>query len=260
MRQRLRRRLASLTLLDIAAGAAVSAIPLAAANAQPLPSFNWSGFYWGAHAGYRTADANFTAGAYTFASGFGPMSYPARNDRFDFDGFIGGPHVGYNWQFNPNWLFGFEADWDWGKSKKGVTATHTNNPTVADGFTTRRSDLTLEWQATIRARTGVIVQSVLWYVTSGVAFAHIKWTDSTSLVGDDAGEAASTSFNVSKTLTGFVVGAGLEQMFAPNWTWRVEYLYENFGNVSLPHGFGQTGNLDLEHIHKVRFGISFKTP
>jgi len=63
-------RLASLTLLDIAAGIAVSAAALPALAADmptkapaPIaaPVYNWTGFYLGAHAGYRWADADLTS-------------------------------------------------------------------------------------------------------------------------------------------------------------------------------------------------------
>jgi opacity protein-like surface antigen len=47
-------------------------------------------------------------------------------------------------------------------------------------------------------------------------------------------------------------------MLASNWIARLEYLYEKFGDVGVPHGFGlQTGTLDLK-VNKVRVGISYK--
>jgi len=60
MSKKTRCRLASLTLLDLAAGIAVSAaaLPALAADmptrAPPIvaPAYNWTGFYVGGHVGY----------------------------------------------------------------------------------------------------------------------------------------------------------------------------------------------------------------
>jgi opacity protein-like surface antigen len=65
-------------------------------------------------------------------------------------------------------------------------------------------------------------------------------------------------WDVGKTLTGWTVGGGMEYMLNPNWIARLEYLYENFGDVNVPFGLGQTGTLNLKDVNKVRVGISYK--
>ena len=102
-------RLASLTLLDIAAGIAVSAaaLPALAADmpskmpvkAPPIvaPVYNWTGFYVGGHAGYRWADADLTADPFTFATPGGPLTVPGRNENYKLNGGIVGIHGGYNY-------------------------------------------------------------------------------------------------------------------------------------------------------------------
>ena len=38
---------------------------------------------------------------------------------------------------------------------------------------------------------------------------------------------------------GYTVGAGLEYMFAPNWSAKAEYQYYNFGNTTFTGGPGR---------------------
>lgn len=95
-----------------------------------LPAITWSGFYLGANAG------------------------AAFNDDIDIVGddedtaFIGGFHVGYNWQKASNLVLGVEADVNF-----------------ADG---------LDYLATIRGRLGLAAGASLFYATGGVAFIGLE--------------------------------------------------------------------------------------
>jgi outer membrane immunogenic protein len=267
MRRSRRSTLRSLTLIDIAAGVAAAAgtaaISVAPAAAQGLTAPSWTGFYFGAHTGYRFGNAKFTSAPYTLdPNGPGPdpdvITFPGRSDSFNPNGILIGTHLGYNYQVS-NTLVGWEIDWTWGSGKDNVFAQITGVDVDADGFTLRRnSEVSLTWQSTIRARAGYVMNMSLWYVTGGVAFARAKWTDSSQIFDEFGTAAGSAVWNASKTMTGFVVGAGFEQMLSSNWIWRVEYLYESFGDFNVPHGFSsQTGTLDID-VHKVRVGLSFK--
>jgi outer membrane immunogenic protein len=256
MRNKARSRLASLTLLEIAAGIAVSAVAVPALAAPPsiAPSYNWSGFYVGAHAGYRWADADFTSAAYSFNPGSGTINFPARSENYNLNGGIFGLQTGYNYMFAPQWLIGIEGDWSWGHASD---STAFRAIVGLDGLTLNRvSEVELNWEATIRARVGYAAGPWLLYVTGGGAFAHVKWSEVSTLSGPTSRTAA---WNADKTLTGFAVGAGVEYMFSPNWIGRFEYLFEDFGSFDVPHGFSpQVGNLDLSNVQKVRVGISYK--
>jgi outer membrane immunogenic protein len=265
-----RSRLAALTLLEIAAGIAVTAVAVPAFAADlptkaPIvvaPSYNWTGFYLGAHAGYRWADADFTSAAYTFTPlGFGPVAFPARGESYDPNGGIVGVHGGYNYQFAPNWLIGLEGDWTWGKGSDSKSSTST--VVAVDGISFRSmnttSEVKLGWQATIRGRLGYVQGPWLVYATGGVAFARAEWSEAATLTTiPPILTLATAASSAHKTLTGFAVGGGAEYMFTRNWIGRLEYLYESFGDFSVPSGFGaQTGNIDLS-AQKLRVGISYK--
>lgn len=258
MRRISRKRLASVTLLDLALGVAAVAAVTPAANAQtPLPS--WTGYYIGAHVGYRTANADFNSNSFTTVTPGSTFTIPGLIASLNPDGGIGGAHVGYNFQFNPSWLFGIEGDWTWGRSKERFASSGSGVDTSTDAFTFRRnSELTLTWQGTIRARSGVVFDRWLFYVTGGAAFQHVRWFDTITVNTIAPTQTLSNFSSASKTLTGWVVGAGIEQMLAQNFTWRIEYLYEDFSDFTVPHGLGiQFGNIDL-NVHKVRIGFTFK--
>lgn len=249
-KQKLLVGLAALTLLDIAAAEAAD-LPVKAPPPAPIQTYNWSGFYLGAHAGYRWANADFSGPGYDF----GGFAFPPRSEGYRLSGGIVGVQAGYNFMITPTILAGLEGDWTWGSSRDGAAGTIF--VFVTDGLSFA-SEAKLTWQATLRGRLGVVNGPWLFYGTGGVAFAHVQWTDSSTFIFGGAPVAAFAS-DVGKTLTGFAVGAGFEYMWTQNWIARAEYLYENFGDVSVPFGLGpQTGTLDLKDVSKVRVGISYK--
>jgi opacity protein-like surface antigen len=243
--------LASLTLLDIAVAAA--------AEPAPVASYDWSGFYVGGHAGFRWADANFSGPGYSFDTGGGVVTFPARNESYPSNGGIFGVQAGYNVMLTPMILVGLEGDWTWGSSNQSITTAFSGIDSFGDGFTfSRTSEIKLTWQATVRARAGLVNGPWLFYGTIGPAFAHVNWSENSQLVGNFFG-TFNSSWNTSITLTGWAVGGGVEYMYTSNWIARLEYLHENFGSNAVPYGFGpQTGNLDLRDVNKVRVAISYK--
>src|SRR6476660_440918 len=82
MKRKSRSRLASLTLLDIAAGIAVSAVAIPVLAAE-VPAYNWTGFYLGAHAGYRWADADFAAVFMMCPPPRGTITVPGRRENYN---------------------------------------------------------------------------------------------------------------------------------------------------------------------------------
>jgi outer membrane immunogenic protein len=159
--------------------AAAADLPRKAPAAPPPPPvYSWTGFYVGGNigGGWGSRDVSYSANDPfstamltdpTFDSGFVPL--PA---SFNTSGLIGGLHVGYNWQFNRNWLFGLETDFDW-SGMKG-SATTINN--LGSGITTN-VDEHIKWFGTVRARLGYLpVDSLLVYVTGGFAYGKIEHT------------------------------------------------------------------------------------
>jgi len=58
---------------------------------------------------------------------------------------------------------------------------------------------------------------------------------------------------------GFTVGAGLEYMFAPNWSAKVEYQYYNFGDTTFTTGPAPiVGVRFRDDEHTVKAGLNYR--
>jgi outer membrane immunogenic protein len=155
-------------------------------------------------------------------------------------GFIGGGQIGYNWQFYNSFVAGVEADIQGIASSNSTVnfASGAINP-VFPGFpilqfgTASRS---LDYIGTVRGRLGwLFTPTLLVYGTGGLAYGGVRTNVSiTQLVLNDPNIAnpyfGTGSF--SDTRVGWTAGGGLEWMFMPNWSAKVEYLYYDLGTVS----------------------------
>ena len=58
---------------------------------------------------------------------------------------------------------------------------------------------------------------------------------------------------------GYTVGAGLEYMFAPNWSAKAEYQYYNFGNTTFTTGPADIAGARFRNDeHTVKAGINYR--
>lgn len=89
----------------------------------------------------------------------------------------------------------------------------------------------------------------LIYGTGGLAWSQARVVETPGIIND-----ADKSL---RTRTGWVVGAGTEIAIAPNWTARLEYLYDRFGSVTgtFPSGTRYESAFD---IHMLRLGLNYK--
>ena len=89
---------------------------------------------------------------------------------------------------------------------------------VSPGPTVTQS---LDWLGTIRGRVGYAMGAWMPYVTGGFAFGGGTRTTN---IGSQSATA---------THTGYVLGAGVEYAFSPQWTAKLEYQYLNLGGSTL---------------------------
>ena len=182
------------TTLGVGAAAAAD-LPAKARMYSPAPVFSWTGFYVGVNAGYGWAS--------TSISGVAGSS--------NLNGFLGGAQIGYNWQGASPLVLGIEADF------QGTGQSRTD---TALGITV---DQKLPWFGTVRGRIGYAFDRTMIYATGGLAYANYNMTVS--------GFGLSASDNASKA--GWTVGGGVEWMFMPKWSTKLEYLYIDTGNTSV---------------------------
>jgi len=220
------KRLALGLLLASIAGAAnaadlpAAAAPYTKAPAIVAPIYNWTGFYIGAMGGYGSENTS---------------------DAFGIKGGFAGGTIGYNWQFN-QFVAGIEADGAWADINNSVTQPFFGVPITATAK--------IDALGTVRGRFGYAFDQVLFYGTGGLAIADTKL--SASVPG--------LTISDSHTQIGWTAGAGIEWMFIPRWSLKVEYLYRSFssqnffvGQLGLAQGI-PTGTVN---INSAQVGINY---
>jgi outer membrane immunogenic protein len=194
------------------------------APAYVAPVYNWTGFYIGAQVG----------GAFQGSSGFttdDPSVIGSRNDS----SFIGGGVFGANYQFAPNWVVGLEGEFN------GLSS---NSQSFSNG-TGEAIRLKNDWLASVTGRLGYTWGPGMIYAKGGVAFR------------DNGGINTNTIALVDRKDTGYTVGAGLEYMFAPAWSAKIEYQYYNFDHTNVVlTAFPSTINY-RDDLHTVKAGINY---
>ena len=220
----------------------------------------WNGFYAGLNSGYASglnshASNNGAVGSAALdrqLSGGGipvnlaPATAAAINGQSNSPpgGFIGGAQAGYNLQLNRG-LVGIEGDLD-GSGARGRNgyASDTGflfgSTDVPFNLATRvENSMALDWLGTVRGRLGLFLQpTLLAYATGGLAYGE---TSSSTFVDQQwSGPLASPAQNlktsgsaitVNRLMAGWAAGGGLEWMFAPNMSFRAEYLFYDLGSV-----------------------------
>jgi outer membrane immunogenic protein len=249
----------SLGAVGSASSADLGRRPVYAPPPPPAPIYNWRSCYVGLNAGgvWGTMHDDWTAN-----SGFNDPGAinAAGSANLDGAGFIGGGQVGCNWQWTPSFVWGVEADIQYtglDESRDVVlpaTITHTD-----ENF---HSDFRSRWLATFRGRFGWLVNpSVLLYGTGGLAVANIETTDSVAF----ADSGTNNTVSASKTRIGWTVGGGVEWMFLPQWSVKVEYLYVDLGAFDTVSGNSDPvdfPNSFIVHDHHLtenigRVGVNF---
>jgi len=196
------------------------------AYVPPPPLYTWTGIYLGINGGYAFGTSSWSNPVFT-------------TGNFNTNGWLVGGTLGGNYQIG-QFVIGLEGDGDW---------TNINGTTNFDGCATFAGCKTSnDWLATVRGRAGWAWDRTLFYATGGAAFGNIQ---------------ANLGVNPVTTLstqTGWTAGAGIEGMFLPNWTAKIEYLYVNLGTATCPVAvctLSPPGSVPLtENI--VRAGINYK--
>ncbi len=261
--------LGSIAVSALALGSSAFAADMAPrmyAKAAPMvsPMYNWSGFYAGIHAGYT-----FGEGSNIDTTGQAPINVlnvtgGARPGSvgLDRDGFIGGGQMGYNWQANSPWVFGFEADisyTDINSSRTVVTVPLSGVGSLNNTFNSR-----MEYFGTVRGRLGYAWDRTMVYATGGFAYGEVE--NSAAFFGPNPAAALQFVGGNRDTKTGYTVGGGIEHAWMGNWTVKAEYLYYDLGSTTLGVNFvpggggGGTGyNTRFENDgHIVRAGLNYK--
>lgn len=235
--------------LAFAAGSALAA-DLPARKAPPAfvpppPAFSWNGLYGGVNIGYgfgngdamrggQLAGQNNAAGAFD-----GPIQL--WNGSTNLNGVLGGGQIGYNYQFNPWLILGFETDIQAAdlRSNQNLVGGYVSPLGVANtGFAT--ANQYVDWFGTARGRIGFTMPSwpnLMVYGTGGFAYGGVEYAHVYTRVSNGTGWGSQASATTSETRVGWTAGGGVEYtpMSFPSWSVKAEYLYTDLGSA------GQTG-------------------
>jgi outer membrane immunogenic protein len=207
------------------------------------------------HVGYGIASDPLTENSFNVAF---PVLM-ANSANLSVDDVTGGGQIGYNWQTAPNWLVGFEADFQ-GSGQRG-SAKFTNSAAIASVDTVEVDN---DWFGTVRGRVGYIQDNInLWYVTGGLAYGRDELKLSQTNLIFPINPAAGT---ITKTNTGWTLGGGVESHLFGNWTGKIEYLYVDLGTISgtsqtlIAPGVVSSGITASVHLRDniVRVGLNYK--
>jgi len=172
----------------------------APAYALPVaPFYNWTAIYVGGHLG----------GAFSGNNNFTDAARSTSNGRF-----LGGLQAGADYQFALNWVAGVEGQYSWLSGSMGATfpgdiAYKNSQPGLGS----------------ITGRLGYTWGPGLVYVKGGYAYSDNK--ESVTFGGAPLAFAI-----IGDRHNGWTVGTGLEFLFTPNWSAKIEYQYYNFGKAT----------------------------
>lgn len=246
------------SLSALAAGLLLSAsagVISAQAADMPAPAIDpWTGFYLGAQAGYIQGTGSNSDFCQSF-TGEGKLCLSNLDDGFDIgdssaDGAQIGGYLGFNYRVN-SFLMGLEGDFNWD------TAQDSNSILGELNY-----DTSLNWDASIRARLGVIVdERALLYVTGGPSWLNTELNTNLGIL-----VTAPVNYNSGDENTefGWVLGAGAEYMVTDHLSIKAEYLHGWYGdvnqNILSASSGGETQKLYLKEdlqTNVVRAGVAY---
>jgi outer membrane immunogenic protein len=222
--------LASVGLAGSAYAADLPARTAPPAFVPPAPvAFSWTGFYAGLNAGYAWNESRWSP-----SGPFGAFS----NDG---DGFIGGGHVGYNWQIN-QFVVGLEGQINWLDMRSSTGCSF--------GGTCRTKQ---DWLGDINLRAGYAFDRALIYATGGVAFTDYSFSSPSPAPGLSYGAGSRT---------GWTIGVGLDYAITDNWIAGIQYKYYDFGSRSSASSpaFNTVSFREHENVIQARLSYKFGGP
>jgi outer membrane immunogenic protein len=241
-------------------GRPVTAQPAALPPAPP--PLSWTGFYLGGDIGgvwTRSVSGRWDPPPTTPALGVLPITGSLNTSAL-----VGGVHGGYNWQFAPAFVAGIEGDWSWTTANTTFIQSWVSTITGVRPAALTRMNIVDNWLASIRGRIGYLVTpATLVYFTGGGAWGQVGYTASAA---NETSTYVATSA-LSKTVSGSVLGGGLEYVFSNNWSVRAEYLFYHLDTGASAIAPDSTGHFltlpsrftwSNSDVQSARAGVSYK--
>jgi outer membrane immunogenic protein len=195
----------------LAADMSVKALP-------PIPVYNWTGFYIGAHVGGGWHSAAWFEDGMPSSPGFALGLPGLRDGTVNSSGVLGGGQAGFNYQIGST-VLGIEADGS-GARILGSTACFPELVGTVQGCSTRVNSL-----GTVSARVGTTYYNLLLYFLGGGAWENERLQNLCDVCGP-GGTPSSAIY--SGTPWGWTMGVGVEYALPAGWSAFLQYNYVEF--------------------------------
>ncbi|MBR0693497.1 outer membrane protein [Bradyrhizobium lablabi] len=207
----------------------------------PAPVLIWNGFYLGVQGGggWGNSDETF------FLTPNSPAFLGSQS--FDTSGGFAGGVIGYNWQIGQT-VLGIEGDYHWADISGRSAIINIGPPNLLDTYFTQ-----LRSFGDIKGRLGYAAGPALWFISGGAAVGELRHRYDAALNGGLANTFAQTD-----TRWGWTAGAGVEYMFTPNWSGKIEYNYIDLGKSTIQYTPLIANRSEFnDTFHTVKVGLNY---
>jgi outer membrane immunogenic protein len=235
--------LAAIAALGLGFARVASAADLSVKAPPPAPVVvpSWTGVYLGINGGGAWGTTDHTD------------QFAVTTGNFNTSGGLVGGTYGFNWQ-SGKFVIGYEGDFDW--ANINGTLTTAGPPfglcSVSGGTTCFTN---LKNFSTARGRVGFDLNGWLLFGTAGYGWGQVNAGQNPCALTVFGGFSCNQTWR-----SGWVAGGGVEKMFAPHWSVKVEYLHYDFGNdINYQPATIAGGNRVsvLERGDMVRVGVNY---
>lgn len=215
---------------------------------EPPTVYDWTGPYIGLQAGYAWGNNDVSPDIEEISPAITESAIilsPPEDGDIDIDGFVGGAHVGYNFQAD-SLVFGLEGDIEYADLSGDTDIFFSPDDEERFG----EAEQNIDWLGSLRLRLGYAMDRTLIYATGGLAVGGVDVKVSLDEIGSES---------ESETAWGWTVGGGLEYAVSDALSARIEYRYTDLGNTKVStDDLDFPGDVEFEHtFHAVRAGLSW---
>ncbi|WP_455475196.1 outer membrane protein [Bartonella sp. B17] len=238
------------------------------------PTFSWTGFYFGGQIGGFSSKISAKSSDFDATSPSDPenehLEWTPLEGKYvpKLSGFIGGIYAGANVEFSRNFILGVDTDilFSERKDTKTVLLTEDSDGVAFDDVDKVSLSHTLKqkWVGATRVRIGYAADCIMPYIAGGIAYGQFQDVLSGSglkknsevsraiQTSEDA-DSISATFDDTRTMVGFTLGAGVDFAVTHNILLRAEYRYSDFGKKK----FSNMVDIDYK-TNDFRVGIAYK--
>jgi outer membrane immunogenic protein len=232
---------AAFAMVTSASAADLAARPYTKAPVAVAQVMTWTGFYVGVQGGYGWGSSN-----EVFFNGPNTAAFVG-TQKYDTSGGFAGGVAGYNWQTGA-FVLGLEGDYHWADINGRSSVVNVGPPNLGDTYYTK-----LRGFGDVKGRLGYAAGPALFFVSGGAAVGDLQHRYDAALNG-----GAANTFVQNNTRWGYTVGAGVEYMFAQNWSGKLEYSYIDLGKSTIQYSAAPANRSEWnDTFHTIKAGINY---